>query len=140
MNRAKLAAQLEIDEGKWARMYLDSVGKWTAGVGRNLSDRPFSDDEIALMLQNDIAIVEADLDRELPWWRSMTEARQVVIANMAFNLGIKRLLGFVNTLAAMKAGRYDAAALGMLDSKWADQVGQRAVRLAAIMRTGEFPC
>lgn len=139
MNLAKLAAQLEIDEGKRSRMYLDTVGKWTAGVGRNLSDRAFSEDEIALMLKNDIALVEADLDRDLPWWRSMTDARQNVLANMCFNLGINRLLGFKNTLAFMEAKRYDAAAKGMLDSKWARQVGQRANRLAAIMRTGEFP-
>lgn len=134
----KLAAQLVIDEGKRARIYTDTVGKVTGGVGRNLTDRPFSDDEIALMLKNDIATVEADLSRALPWWRSMTEARQNVLANMAFNLGISRLLGFVNMLTMMKAGRYDAAAQGMLDSTWARQVGARAIRLAAVMRSGEF--
>lgn len=138
MNVDKLAAQLTIDEGCRPRIYTDTVGKITGGVGRNLTDRPFSHDEIALMLKNDIAIVETDLDRTLPWWRSMSEARQNVLANMAFNLGINRLLGFTNTLATMKAGRYDAAALGMLDSTWAKQVGQRAIRLAAAMRKGEF--
>lgn len=138
MNRDKLAAQLEVDEGKRPRIYIDTVGKVTGGIGRNLTDRAFSDDEIALMLKNDIAIVEADLDRALPWWRQMTEARQGVLANMCFNMGANRLLGFVNTLTMMKAARYDAAALGMLDSTWAKQVGQRAIRLAAVMRKGEF--
>lgn len=138
MNAEKLAAQLVVDEGKRNRIYTDTVGKITCGVGRNLTDRPFAEDEIALMLKNDIAIVEADLDRALPWWREMSEARQVVLANMAFNMGINRLLGFVNTLTMMKAGRYDAAALGMVDSTWAKQVGQRAIRLAAMMRKGEF--
>jgi lysozyme len=138
MNTEKLAAQLDIDEGRRPRIYTDTVGKVTGGVGRNLTDRAFSDDEIDLMLKNDIAIVEADLDRALPWWRSMTEARQNVLANMAFNMGIGTLLGFKNTLSFMESGRYDAAALGMLNSKWAKQVGQRAIRLAAIMRTGEF--
>lgn len=84
--------------------------KRSGGVGRNLTDRAFSDDEIDLMLKNDIKGVEQDLDRRLPWWREMSEARQSVLANMAFNLGIDRLLGFVNTLALMKAKRYDAAA------------------------------
>lgn len=138
MNREKLAAQLEIDEAKRALMYLDSVGKWTGGIGRNLSDRPFSEDEIALMLRNDIEDTETDLDRALPWWRELTEARQNVLANMCFNLGIKRLLGFVKTLDLIRAGRYDAAALEMLNSKWAKQVGKRADRLAATMRKGEF--
>lgn len=139
VNRQRLMAQLNVDEGRRPRIYVDTVGKVTGGVGRNLSDRSFSEDEIDLMLANDIAGVERDLDHALPWWRQMTEARQVVLANMCFNLGIARLLGFKNTLLYMQAGRYDAAAAGMLDSVWAKQVGARAVRLAAIMRTGEFP-
>jgi lysozyme len=137
MNHEKLAAQLTIDEGRRARVYTDSVGKLTVGVGRNISDRAFSEDEIDLMLANDIKLVEAQLDRSLPWWRQMNEARQNVLANMCF-MGIGTLLMFVNTLKAMKEGRYDAAAAGMLNSKWAKQVGQRAIRLADIMRKGEF--
>lgn len=134
----KLAAQLEVDEGRRKRIYTDTVGKITGGIGRNLTDRDFSDDEIALMLKNDITIVEADLDRSCPWWRGMCDARQNVLANMCFNLGIKRLLGFKDTLATMQAGRYDAAAMGMLDSQWARQVGARAFRLATVMRKGEL--
>lgn len=138
MNYAKLAAQLEIDEGKRKRVYTDTVGKLTVGIGRNISDRDFSEDEIALLLKNDISIVAQELDARLPWWRQMNDERQNVLANMAFNLGISRLLGFVNTLALMKAGRFDAAAAEMLNSTWARQVGNRAMRLAAVMRTGEF--
>lgn len=55
--------------------------------------------------------------------------------NMAFNMQ-DRFLTFVNTLAAIKRGDYTAAADGMLASKWANQVGARAQRLAAMMRTG----
>lgn len=138
MNQEKLAAQLHVDEARRARPYLDTEGNWTAGVGRNLSERPFSDDEIDLMLRNDIRAVERELDRVLPWWRQMSEARQNVLANMCFNLGISRLLKFVRALDFMRANRFDAAAQEMLDSKWARQVGARATRLAATMRKGEF--
>lgn len=138
MNYEKLEAQLVVDEGKRNRIYVDTVGKVTAGVGRNLTDRKFSEDEIALMLKNDIATVEADLDTHMPWWRQMNDARQNVLANMCFNMGVGGLGTFVNTLAAMKAGQYDVAAKGMLASKWAAQVGARAERLAGTMRTGEF--
>lgn len=139
MNYDRLAAQLEIDEAKRPRIYLDTVGKWTGGIGRNLSDRPFSEDEIALMLKNDIAIVQADLDREFPWWRSLTDARQNALANMCFNLGIFRLRGFKKALAMLEAHRYDAAAKEFMDSKWAVQVGDRAKRVTQMIRTGEFP-
>lgn len=140
MDRARLAAQLTSDEGKRYRMYLDNANppRWTGGVGRNLSDRPFSDDEIALMLSNDIAGAERDLDRNLPWWRTMTEARQQALANACFNLGIDRLLGFKNALTMLHFGRWDAAADAFLDSKWAQQVPNRAKRITDLIRKGEF--
>lgn len=138
MIREKLAAQLEVDEGKRKRIYVDTVGKVSGGIGRNLTDRGFRDDEIALMLKNDVDEVEAQLDKQLPWWRQMNDARQNVLANMCFNMGIETLKTFVNTLEFMRAGRYDAAAGCMLNSKWANQVGARAVRLAQVMRTGEL--
>lgn len=137
MNTDKLKKQLTTDEGRKKRMYLDTVDKWTVGVGRNISDRDFSDDEIDLMLSNDIKLVADALDRVLPWWREMNDARQNVLINMGF-MGITKLLTFKNTLAFMQAKRYDAAADGILDSKYATQVGDRAKRLATIMRTGAF--
>lgn len=136
MDRAKLAAQLEIDEDKKPRMYLDSLGFWTAGVGRNLSERAFSEDEIQLMLKNDIAIVESALDRNCPWWRSMSEARQQALANMCFQMGISKLLGFKKMLVMLEAGRWDAAALEAEDSKWAKQAPNRAKRVTKQIREG----
>jgi lysozyme len=136
VNREKLAAQLSIDEGRRKKLYKDTVGKNTGGVGHNFDDKGLSDAVIDLMLQEDIQDAINDLDKRLPWWKRMSEARQGVICNMCFNLGIDRLLGFKNTLADMEAGRYDHAADGMLASLWAKQVGPRAQRLADIMRKG----
>lgn len=136
MDKIALAKQLKIDEGLKDKPYLDTVGKLTIGVGRNLYDVGLSPDEIQYLLGNDIKRVEGDLDVALPWWRDMTEARQQVLANMCFNLGVGGLLGFKNTLAAMKAGRYEEAATGMRQSLWARQVGERSERLAKRMSSG----
>lgn len=138
MDFDKLKAQLIVDEGKRSRIYTDTVGKITVGVGRNLSDRPFSDDEIELMLENDIALAAKELDRVFPWWKKLNDARQNVMANLMFNLGAPRLMGFKKFLMYAEVGRYDAAAGEMLDSLWAKQVGARATRLADLMRKGEF--
>lgn len=138
MDRLKLAAQLTVDEGKRYRVYTDTVGKLTCGVGRNLSDRAFSDDEIALMLANDIAGAERDLDRNLPWWRTMNEPRQAALANLVFQLGIDRLLGFKNALTLLHFGRWDAAADEFLNSKWATQCPARAKRVTDQIRKGEY--
>lgn len=134
MDIDKLVTQLTIDEGLRLRPYLDTVGKRTIGIGRNLDDVGISQDEANYMLKNDIARVESQLDKALSWWRTMSDDRQQVLANMCFNMGIKTLLTFKNTLAAMQSGRYSDAANGMLASVWARQVGARAVRLAEVMR------
>jgi lysozyme len=136
MNTDLLAQELTRDEGSRSKVYVDTVGKNTVGVGRNLDDVGLSDDEILMLLKNDINRVLNELDRVLPWFRSMSDNRQRCLANMSFNLGLPTLLQFKATLGAMQAGRYDDAAAGMLDSKWSRQVGKRAVRLAQMMREG----
>ncbi|KVL10751.1 glycoside hydrolase family protein [Burkholderia ubonensis] len=132
---AILKAELTRDEDRRKRIYTDTVGKVSGGIGRNLTDKGFRDNEIDLMYQNDIAETEAWLDRSLPWWRSLDPVRQRVMMNMAFNMQAK-LLGFRNFLAAAQRRDWNTAATEMLDSLWARQVGARATRLAAMMRSG----
>ncbi len=138
MNRNRLSKQLEIDEGKRQKMYLDTVGKWTAGVGRNLSDRAFSEDEIQLMLANDIALATKDARSLVPGLDNLDDVRQEVLVNLAFNLGYARLSGFKRFLAAVNTSEFAQASLEMLDSKWAQQVGERAQRLSKAMRYGTW--
>lgn len=133
MNIEKLKSHLELDEGRKNKLYYDFVGIPTIGVGHNLNE-PISDRAIDVILEDDINNKLKDLDTNLSWWRTMDEARQLVLADMCFNLGITRLLGFKETLKAMKEGRYQDAAKGMEDSLWYKQVGVRAVRLVEIMR------
>lgn len=138
-NDTLLLAELRRDEGVRRSAYQDSLGLWTIGVGRLIDGRKnggLSDEEIDYLLHNDVEAVRAELDAALPWWRSLDLVRQRVLLNMAFNLGVPGLLGFKNTLAAVKAHDWDRAAAGMLASKWAGQVKDRAARLAQMMKTG----
>lgn len=135
-DQAVLKAELTRDEKRSPHIYTDSVGKVSGGIGRNLTDNGFHDNEIDLMYENDRQIAEAFLDRNLPWWRSLDPVRQRVLMNMAFNMN-SRLLGFTKALAAMKAANWSDASAEMLDSAWARQVGARAVRLANMMFTGD---
>lgn len=136
MNREALKAQLVEHEGVVLKPYKDTVGKLTIGVGRNLDDVGISRNEALILLDNDIDRVMEDLNRALPWWHRMSPVRQQVLADMCFNLGIVRLQGFRKALEAMRAGAWHEAAAQMLDSKWAKQVGNRATKLADMMRTG----
>lgn len=141
LNRTALAADLIRDEDEILHAYQDSEGYWTIGVGQLIDKRKggkISQAASRFMLQESITEKIADLDKYLPWWRELSEVRQRVLVNMCFNMGIgntkKGLLSFRNTLAAIKDGRYDDAARGMLASKWARQVGDRAKRLAYMMK------
>ena len=135
-NRELLIYELSRDEAVRTKPYKDSVGKLTIGVGRNLDDKGLSKAEINILLNNDINDCESDLDRELPWWRQLSDNRQRVLLNMCFNLGIPWLKGFKNMLRDVQNGLYDQAAVEMIDSLWARQVGGRAVRLAKLMKNG----
>ena len=138
-----------IDEGFRGEPYLDTVGKWTVGIGRNLDDKGLTPAELRslfarqqmtrdfarLLLSNDVEEIESNLRTALPWFDQLDEARQYVLVNMGM-MGVKRLMGFKKMLAAMQIGDWPAAAEELLSSKYAGQVGKRAERLANIMRTG----
>ena len=136
MDIEALKSQLRIDEGVRLFPYPDTEGKWTIGVGHNLTDGGIPMTLVESLLDQDTQKVLSDLDKRIPWWRQLSEVRQQVLANMCFNLGSAKLMQFVNTLAHVQAGRYAEAADSMLQSRWAKQVGVRAQRLAAMMRKG----
>lgn len=136
MDLSKFKLDLTNDEGYKTKPYKDTTGHLTIGVGRNLTAKGLSPACIELCLDEDIEETCEYLDRFLPWWRRETEPRQRVLANMCFNLGIKGLLGFTNMLAAIEAQDYTRASKEMLNSRWAKQVGDRAVRLATAMKLG----
>jgi lysozyme len=135
-----LEEQLMRDEGVYYKPYRDAVGKLTIGVGRNLDDTGITKEEVMFLLRNDIARARSQLALRLPWSSALDPVRRDALTNMCFNLGIGHLLAFRNFLGALEAGDYAAAALEMLDSVWARQVGPRAHRLALQIQTGQlFP-
>lgn len=138
MNRDELMERLIRHEGLRQLPYRDTRGKLTIGIGRNLDDVGVTAAEAKQLCIHDIMTAEAMLDGGAPWWRSMNEARQQVLAEMCFNMGWPKLRAFEKALLAMRETRWDDAAAEMLDSLWAKQVGKRAVTLATAMRTGAF--
>lgn len=137
-----LRDMLSLHEGRVPYAYRDSLGYLTIGVG-HLVDRArggrLPEHIIDALLDWDIEQKQKELFAALPWVRDLDPVREAVLTDMAFNLGIQGLLGFKRTLAAVKDGRWQDAATFMLQSKWAGQVGVRALRLSDMMRTGEWP-
>ena len=133
---------LSLHEGRVPHAYQDSLGYWTIGVGHLIDRRKggkLPESIIDSLLDYDIEKHSAELFQALPWVKELDQVRQNVLIDMTFNLGINGLLGFKNTLQAVKEKRWDDAAEGMLSSRWAKQVGTRAVRLSDMMRSGRWP-
>ncbi|MGH8899502.1 MAG: glycoside hydrolase family protein [Egibacteraceae bacterium] len=137
MNRARLRDQLVRHEGLRLKPYRDTVGKLTIGVGRNLDDVGLTEEEAYDLLSNDVDRTERSLRSAVPCFGSLDDARQRVLADMAFNLGVTGLLQFKKMLAAVEARDFDLAASEMLGSAWAGQVKGRAETLARMMKRGE---
>lgn len=136
--REDVRAALERDEGRVPYVYQDSEGYWTIGVGHLVDKRVggrLPEHIIEALLEHDIeqAVAEA---RVFWWFEGLSDARKAVVVNMLFNLGLSKFRGFKRTIAAIERGDFEEAAREMLDSRWAVQVGQRAVRLAQQMRMG----
>lgn len=133
----KMASLLELHEGVRHYPYQCTSGKWTIGVGINLEAGLYPE-EIDFLLKNRITKLDQQLRDRLFQYREMSVVRQMVLVDMAFNLGVAGLMGFRKMRAALALNDYTLAAAEMLDSKWARQVGRRAERLAEMMRTNEW--
>lgn len=132
---------IALHEGRVAHAYQDSLGYWTIGVGHLIDERKggkLPEAIIDALLDLDIHEHANELFSSLPWVRDLDPVRQAVLVDMYFNMR-RNLLGFKETLRLFQEGRWDAAANAMLDSRWADQVGIRARRLARMTRTGQWP-
>lgn len=137
MNFPQIITDLKRDEGVVLHAYQDSMSFWTIGIGRLIDQRKgggISEKEAVMLLTHDLERITADLDTRIPWWAHQPEPVQRALVNMAFNLGVPGLMGFKGMLAALQARNYVEAAKAALDSKWAKQVGDRARRVADLIR------
>ena len=134
----KLIETLRRHEGVKNTLYKCTSDKWTIGVGRNLEDVGLSDAEIDYLLENDIVRTEKLLDEYMSWWRELDEVRQEALVNFVFNVGIGTAMKFKKAMTALEKWDYDTAAEEMMDSNWSRQVGQRAVEVTEMIRTGEY--
>jgi len=125
-------------EGTRDKMYKDSEGIETIGIGHNLRDKPISNAAIEQIFSDDLADVIDEVSQAFTWYNDLNEVRQAVILDMVFNMGLAGFKLFKNTIKLLANGEYDAASIEMLDSLWARQVGSRADTLSNMMRTGEW--
>lgn len=141
MDYHKLLQQLDHDEGNVLYAYQDSLGYWTIARGVCIDRRKncgITQEESDYLTLNRIKLVVEQLSQHLSFWDRLSEARQIALADMAYELGINGLLDFKAMLAALDRENWIEAYTEALDSKWARQVPSRANRIATILKTGQL--
>lgn len=153
---AAAMAFIEPFEGRRSRVYLDSLGHPTIGVGFNLDrtgaaddlaellpgvsyravrrgDQRLTDAQVDVLLRHDVGRALEAARRHVPNLDRLPREAQLVLIDMSFNLG--SLSAWHDLRAAVAATNFDAAAAAMYDSRWRTQTGRRATRLIAIMES-----
>lgn len=148
MDTAKTLHLLETEEGFRPVPYTDSTGHSTIGIGYNLASRPrpswwdgkapWSYIQAMQQLQSDVLAICKEMDIRWPKWRTMADARQAICISGIYQLGISGAAKFHDTIQAIEAGDFQAAADHMAASLWAHQTPHRADRAEKMMLTGEW--
>ena len=144
MNLEQLRMELEYDEGCEYQIYLDHLGLPTFGIGHLVTEddeenglevgTAVSEDRVREAFESDIEITVDECQRLYEDWIDFPDEVQLILANMMFNMGRPRLSQFKNMKAAVDERDWDRAADEMIDSKWYQQVTNRADRLVQRMR------
>lgn len=143
--------QLKLDEGVRSKPYDDATGKelrpgdtlkgnLTIGIGRNLTGVGLSSQEIFTLNDNDIDAVENEILHSsiADLYQKLDIVRAAALVNMVFNMGLDTFLKFEVFIALLRQGSFSQAANDLAATAWAKQVGPRAVRLEAQIRTGQW--
>ena len=145
MDIEQLRIELEDDEGIKYEIYNDHLGYPTFGVGHLVRESdpehgmpvgtPVDEARVAEAFEQDVETVLEDCCRLYSDFDELPEEVQRIVANMMFNLGYPRLSAFRGMKAGVDARDWDKAADEMIDSRWYNQVTNRAERLVNRMRS-----
>lgn len=147
MNLEQLRKEIEADEGCRYDIYLDHLGYPTFGIGHLISKTDtehgaevgtsVSEARVIQAFNTDMDIVLDDCNTLYENFETLPEEVQHIIANMMFNMGRPRLSKFKGMKAGVDAQDWNRAADEMVDSRWYQQVTNRAQRLVDRMRAVE---
>lgn len=136
---SKIIEKIKKEEGDKARMYKCPAGYWTIGAGINLEVQEMPQDirdlwlaVIVYDIESSVSILlDRDYDVDL---YSLRENVQLVLIDMAYQMGVSGLFQFKKMLSAILAKDYPLAADELLNSNYARQTPNRANRNAQLLR------
>ena len=141
MNLERLLKSVKKHEGYRNKVYLDTLGKRTVGVG-HLCVEDFWEDDKEYEEKFLMTILEHDLQSAIKGAKELMsengcndidEIAEELIIEMVFQLGKTGVSKFRNMWKHLSALEYSSAASEMLDSRWAKQTPNRAKNMSAQM-------
>ena len=142
MNMDRLMESVKKHEGYRNKVYLDTLGKRTVGVG-HLCVEDFWEDDKEYEEKFLMEILQKDLQQASRGARSLMEEHgcadidekaEELLIEMVFQLGMTGVSKFKNMWKALSELNYVGASYEMLDSRWAKQTPNRAKSMAQIMK------
>ena len=144
-----------LNEGNKSKVYKDSKGKRTIGIGFNLEEpanrkilkkegidinelfagRELTDRETKKLYNYSLTQAFKDAQSYDPNFSKRPEAVKMTLVDMAFNLGLTKLNKFEKMKAGLMNNDYNTAADEMINSKWYKQVKDRGPRMVNVMRS-----
>ena len=144
MDLERLREELTLDEGCKYEIYNDHLGYKTFGIGHLVKGQDpehgwsvgtdVEEYRVREAFEEDIQVVLSDCEKLYVQWEHLPEEVQLIVANMMFNMGYTRLSKFKGMKRGVDARDWNAAADEMVDSRWYNQVTNRADRLVKRMR------
>ena len=131
-----LIADIKRHEGYSKKVYKDTLGYDTIGIGFLIASLELDEDVCDIILERRLKKKEQVLQRKLIFYKDLPQKVKNIIQNMYYQLGNK-LFNFGKTLHYIETGNYRAASIEMLDSLWAKQTPNRAKELSEAMRNCE---
>lgn len=150
----KIGKMLYIDEGYREKVYRDTQGYPTIGIGIKVGPKGASLGVYTFSVPLATALLWADehsanvvtqLSTSAPLrgvWAALSDARRDALVNMGYQMGAggstQGIWEFKRMLAAVAAQDWQEAYKQALDSLWARQTPDRAKRVAATLRYGDY--
>ena len=143
MKMERLLKSVKRHEGYRNKVYLDSLGKRTVGVGHLCvedfweDDREYPEDMLMNILKDDLKNAMEGAEELCSDCPDMDDLAKETIVEMIFQLGKTGVSKFRNMWKALRKNQpdYDVAATEMLDSRWAKQTPGRAKEMSGHMRS-----
>ena len=142
MNMDRLKDSVKQHEGYRNKVYLDTLGKRTVGVG-HLCVEDFWEDDKEYEEKFLMEILQKDLQQAIRGARSLMEEHgcadidekaEEILIEMVFQLGMTGVSKFKNMWKALAEKNYIGASYEMLDSRWSKQTPNRAKAMAKTMK------